>query len=94
MKDEKVNSFISLLLSKNAQSRTGGSFANLKKHAAFEKISWHDLIGKTMKPKFDVPKDKLIDLEKLKLKTKPLKSVLKAPTKVMIKRKDLSPSWD
>ena len=40
MKDEKVNSFISILLSKNPESRTTGSFANLKKHASFEKISW------------------------------------------------------
>lgn len=52
MKDEKVNSLITLLLNKNADSRMGGSFANLKKHAAFDKLSWHDLIAKTMKPKF------------------------------------------
>ena len=40
MKDERVNSFISLLLTKNPESRMGGSFANLKKHQAFDKISW------------------------------------------------------
>lgn len=54
----------------------------------------HDLIAKTMKPKFDVPRDRLIDLEKLKQKTKPLKSVLKIPTKPMVNRKDLAPNWD
>jgi len=48
-----------------------------------------------MKPKFEVPKEKLIDLEKLKQKAnKPLKSVLKAPSKMVIKRKDLAPNWD
>jgi hypothetical protein len=47
-----------------------------------------------MKPKFEVPREKLIDLEKLKQKTKPLKSVLKNPSKVIIKRKDLAPNWD
>jgi len=40
MKDEKVNSFICLLLNKSPESRLGGSFSNLKKHPAFEKISW------------------------------------------------------
>lgn len=40
MKDDKVNALISLLLNKNADSRLGGSFANLKKHKAFEKIPW------------------------------------------------------
>ena len=54
----------------------------------------HDLISKTMKPKFDVPRDKLIDLEKLKQKTKPLRSVLKVPSKLIIKRKDLAANWD
>jgi hypothetical protein len=48
-----------------------------------------------MKPKFEVPKDKMIDLDKLKLKTKPLKSVLKVPSKVSaVNRKDLAPNWD
>lgn len=40
MKNEKVNNFITLLLNKNPETRMGGSFTNLKKHAAFEKISW------------------------------------------------------
>lgn len=57
-------------------------------------IIQHDLIGKTMKPLFEVPKDKLIDLDKLKLKTRPLKSVLKIPTKISINRKDLASNWD
>lgn len=35
MKDEKINSFITILLAKNPESRLGGSFANLKKHIAF-----------------------------------------------------------
>lgn len=47
-----------------------------------------------MKPLFEVPKDKLIDLDKLKLKTRPLKSVLKIPTKISINRKDLASNWD
>jgi hypothetical protein len=40
MKDPHVNALITLLLNKNPESRLGGSFLNLKKHAAFEKISW------------------------------------------------------
>lgn len=47
-----------------------------------------------MKPKFIVPANKLIDVEKYKLKTKPLKSMLKVPTKTMINRKDLPSNWD
>ena len=54
----------------------------------------HDLISKTMEPKFKVPKANLIDTEKLKLKTKPLRSVLKVPSKMVIKRKDLAANWD
>lgn len=49
MKDEKVNSLIILLLNKNPENRMGGSFANLKKHSAFEKISWvFDLLCSTI----------------------------------------------
>jgi hypothetical protein len=40
MKEDKINSLISLLLNKNPESRLGGSFVNLKKHKAFEKIPW------------------------------------------------------
>lgn len=40
MKDPAVNNLITLLLNKNPESRLGGSFLNLKKHAAFDKISW------------------------------------------------------
>lgn len=40
MKDEKINSFITLLLNKNPEIRTGGSFTNLKKHPAFDRMSW------------------------------------------------------
>lgn len=47
-----------------------------------------------MKPCFDLPKDKLLDLEKLKTKSKPLKSVLKIPTKMPVVRKDLAANWD
>ncbi len=47
-----------------------------------------------MRPCFDIPKDKLLDLEKLKAKSRPLKSVLKIPTKISIARKDLAPNWD
>ena len=54
----------------------------------------HDLISKTMKPKFEIPKANLIDMEKLKQKTKPLRSVLKVPSKTVIKRKDLAANWD
>ena len=54
----------------------------------------HDLLSKTMKPKFEVPQNKMIDLDKLKLKTKPLRSVLKNPSKMIIKRKDLQANWD
>ena len=54
----------------------------------------HDLISKTMEPKFKVPKANLIDTERLKLKAKPLRSVLKTPSKMVIKRKDLPTNWD
>jgi hypothetical protein len=47
-----------------------------------------------LKPCFDVPKEKLLDLEKLKSKSKPLKMALKIPAKVTLNRKDLAPNWD
>lgn len=56
MKDNNVNSLIALLLNKTPDARLGGSFLNLKKHAAFDKVSWMDLISKKMKPCFEVPK--------------------------------------
>ena len=40
MKDPNINAFISMLLNKNPESRLNGSFANLKKHAIFDKIEW------------------------------------------------------
>ena len=57
-------------------------------------IMQHDLLSKSMKPRFDIPQDRLINLEKLKTKTKPLKAVLKIPSKVSINRKDLAANWD
>lgn len=47
-----------------------------------------------MKPAFEIPENKLVDLSSLKNKTKPLKEVLKTPSKSTINRKDLDPSWD
>ncbi len=47
-----------------------------------------------MKPCFEVPTDKLVDMEKLKPKSKPLKNVLKVPTKTSVNRKDLAADWD
>jgi len=41
MKDAAINAFITLLLSKNPETRLGGSFSNLKKNHVFEKIEWH-----------------------------------------------------
>jgi hypothetical protein len=41
-----------------------------------------------------VPADRLVDLEKYKHKSKPLKTVLKIPSKIAINRKDLAPNWD
>ncbi len=38
MKDANINAFISLMLNKNPESRLGGSFTTLKKHAIFDKI--------------------------------------------------------
>jgi cGMP-dependent protein kinase len=38
MKDSSFNALISQLLGKNPESRLGGSFVNLKKHAAFDRI--------------------------------------------------------
>ncbi len=40
MKDTSFNSLIAQLLGKNPESRLGGSFINLKKHAAFDRIEW------------------------------------------------------
>ena len=40
MKDVSINSFITLLLSKNPESRLSGSFSNLKKLPIFSKIEW------------------------------------------------------
>ena len=42
MKDPSTNQFISQLLSKNPDSRLGGSFSNLKSHAFLKKIEWVD----------------------------------------------------
>jgi hypothetical protein len=53
-----------------------------------------DLISKKMKPCFLVPHEKLVDIEKLKSKSKPLKHALKIPTKTNVNRKDLPANWD
>jgi len=53
-----------------------------------------DLISKKMKPCFLVPQEKLVDIEKLKSKSKPLKHALKIPTKTTVNRKDLPANWD
>lgn len=47
-----------------------------------------------MKPVFEIPENKLADLSSLKNKTKPLKEVLKVPSKAAINRKDFDPNWD
>lgn len=47
-----------------------------------------------MKPCFLVPPEKLVDLERLKTKSKPLKFALKIPTKTTVNRKDLPVDWD
>ena len=47
-----------------------------------------------MKIYLNISKDKLLDLLKLKAKSRPLKSVLKIPTKVPKARKDLAPNCD
>lgn len=88
MKDPVSNTFISQLLSKNPDSRLGGSYTDLKKHAFFNGFDWHQLINKKMKPCFDLPRDKLINCEKLKLGAKPLKNALKQQ-KPPILRKDM-----
>lgn len=56
MKDSSMNSFISLLLNKNPETRLGGSFSNLKKNAIFTHIEWHELINKKIKPAFEIPR--------------------------------------
>jgi hypothetical protein len=38
MKDPLINSFISLLLNKNPETRLGGSFTNLKQNPVFENL--------------------------------------------------------
>jgi cGMP-dependent protein kinase len=88
MKDPVSNTFICQLLSKNPDSRLGGSYTDLKKHAFFNGFDWHQLINKKMKPCFDLPRDKLINCEKLKLGAKPLKNAIKQQ-KPPILRKDM-----
>lgn len=41
MKDGSMNSFISLLLNKNPETRFGGSFTNIKKNAILAQVEWH-----------------------------------------------------
>ena len=74
MRDPVSNSFVSQLLSKNPDSRLGGSYSDLKKHVFFQGFDWHQLINKKMKPCFELPKDRLVNCEKLKPNAKPLKS--------------------
>jgi cGMP-dependent protein kinase len=88
MKDPVSNTFISQLLSKNPDSRLGGSYTDLKKHAFFNGFDWYQLINKKMKPCFDLPKEKLLNCEKLKASSKPLKNALK-PQKAPALRKDM-----
>lgn len=88
MRDPVSNSFISQLLSKNADSRLGGSYSDLKKHMFFQGFDWHQLMNKKMKPCFDLPKDKLINTEKLKSASKPIKMALKS-SKNPVLRKDM-----
>jgi cGMP-dependent protein kinase 1 len=56
MKDSTMNSFISLLLNKNPETRLGGSFTNIKKNPIFAQVEWHQLINKDIKPAFEIPK--------------------------------------
>jgi cGMP-dependent protein kinase len=56
MRDPVSNSFISQLLSKNPDSRLGGSYSDLKKHLFFQGFDWHHLMNKKMKPCFELPK--------------------------------------
>lgn len=93
MRDPVSNSFISQLLSKNPDSRLGGSYSDLKKHLFFQGFDWHQLINKKMKPCFELPKEKLVNCEKLKIGSKPLKAVLK-PQKPPVLRKDMKENWD
>ncbi len=88
MKDPISNSFISQLLNKNPDSRLGGSYSDLKKHLFFQGFDWHALVNKKMKPCFELPKDKLINSEKLKMSSKSLKLALK-PQKPPVLRKDM-----
>ena len=88
MKDTVSNNLISQLLSKNPDSRLGGSYSDLKKHPYFMGFDWHLLQNKKMKPCFEIPKDKLINCEKLKTNSKPLKMALK-PQKAPVLRKDM-----
>ena len=53
-----------------------------------------DLVSKKAKPCFMIPTDKILDVQKLTTKSKPLKMVLKAPTKTTVNRKDLAHNWD
>ena len=66
MRDPISNSFISQLLSKNADSRLGGSYSDLKKHVFFQGFDWQQLINKKMNPCFNLPKNKLLNPDKFK----------------------------
>ncbi len=41
-----------------------------------------------------IPTDKILDVEKLTSKSRALKMVLKAPSKIAVNRKDLAHNWD
>ena len=47
-----------------------------------------------MKPLFEIPENKLVDLSSLKEKTKPLKEVLRIQNKAVVNRKDFDANWD
>ena len=57
-------------------------------------LTQHSLLNKQTKPCFDIPHDKLIDLQKLKSKARPLRQALKVPSHSVPNRKDLAANWD
>lgn len=101
MKDPYAISFITQLMNKQPEMRLGGSYSSLKKHSFLAPIEWviniviqSALLQKKIKPAFEIPKNKLIEIEKLLGKSKNLNSQLPPATGKYLTRKDYNSKWD
>lgn len=64
-----------------------GNYENLRKHPFLSNICWNDLINKKTKPVFEIPQNKLIEVEKLMRKTKILRNEIRIPEKTHLTNK-------